>query len=76
MGPDHWSRIYFLESTLVLFLPNMQKKSLKVNILEKMSKLEDLSKMSILDSKGGLWNKRVEKITHSIRSIKSICWHN
>ena len=54
----------------------MQKKSLKVNILEKMPKLEDLSKMSILDSKGGLWNKRVEKITHSIRSIKSICWHN
>ena len=50
MGPDHLSRIYFLESTLVLILPNMQKKSLKVNILEKMPKLEDLSKMSILDS--------------------------
>ena len=50
MGPDHSSRIYFPESTLVLILPNMQKKSLKVNILEKMPKLEDLSKMSILDS--------------------------
>ena len=50
MGPDHLSRIYFLESTLILFLPNMQKKSLKVNILEKMPKLEDLSKISILDS--------------------------
>ena len=50
MGPNHLFRIHSLESTLVLFLPNMRKKSLKVNILEKMPKLEDLSKMSILDS--------------------------